>query len=111
MGRHRIYTPFDVPNGVLCIVRGIVMDAKRRNDEIKIGIDNKDKESLYISMQNAIDESLEEIDVGFRQYLLDDIASGNGFDKSCASLFSSRGTYYRVKRKLIHDIAERLNLI
>lgn len=58
-----------------------------------------------------IDTALEHVEEGIRDYLLSDIASGNGYERSMASCFISRTSYYAKKNAVILEIARAFYLV
>ncbi|MBQ8428588.1 MAG: hypothetical protein IJX30_00610 [Clostridia bacterium] len=60
---------------------------------------------------DIIDAALQEVDEGLRTYILMDIGNGNGYNRSMASPFLSKDSYYKQKNNAIELMAEKLNLI
>lgn len=111
MGRYKVYVEWDVPKGVVNIVRSICADYARRKSEIARGELSKEVLDKYAALNAVVDSALDEIEVGIREEMLVDIAHGRGYDVSAASLRVSKCAYYRRKRKAVHDIAYGLTLI
>ena len=110
MARPRVYDTFDTPHGVSAIVKAICADYNRRR--VALGGDLPDNvREHYSTLNAAVESALGEIEPGIRSAILADIVKGNGYDVSAATYYLAKNTYYRRKRKLIHDIAVSLNLI
>ena len=62
-------------------------------------------------INKAINNALEEIEVGLRKIIINDIIENRGYSKSGAQIVISKNAYYRRRRKLIYDIAVLLSLI
>lgn len=96
-----------IPSGVVEVVKSLCRDYDRREkaagDEA-VAENNK-------RINTAIDEALESVEVGIRRDILHDVSNGVGYDMSQASPYMAKNTYYDRKRKVIHDIAKKLNLI
>mgnify|MGYP006923367448 CR=1 FL=1 len=103
-----------ITKGVRLLVEGYCADYPRRKriSECKYRTITTDEEVLRFREINAkIDEALSVVDEGMRPFLLTDIANGNGYDRSMASPFMHRDTYYKQKNEVILRIALAMHLI
>lgn len=112
----RHYYPLDprITKGVRLLVEGYCADYPRRKriSECKYRTITTDEEVQRFREINAkIDDALNAVDEGLREYILTDIANGNGYDRSMASPFMHRDTYYRQKNEVILRIALSMHLI
>ena len=111
MSRQKMYFKWEIPTSVVDIVKTICADYGRRERMIKHSAITGAVLDRYVELNSIIDKALEDVEVGIRRDLLEDIQKGRGYDFSAASPFLAKNTYYQRKRKLIHDIAEGLSLI
>ena len=111
MAREKMYFSWEIPSSVVYMVNAICTDYDRRERAIKYSSITGQVLERYIELNAAIDKSLEEIEVGIRRDILQDIAEGHGYNKSKAQTLVSKNTYYRRRRKLIYDIAKKLSLL
>ena len=111
MSRQKMYFKWEIPTSVVDIVKTICADYDRRERMIKHSTITGSVLARYVELNAIIDKALEDIEIGIRRDMLDDIQKGRGYDFSAASPFIAKNTYYHRKRKLIHDIAEGLALI
>ena len=111
MARYRTYFKWEIPSGVVAIVKAVCADYERRERAIRYSNITGEVLSRYVELNAVIDNALEEVEIGIRRDLLEDIREGRGYDFSATSPFLAKNTYYQRKRKLIHDIAEGLFLI
>ena len=111
MSRQKMYFKWEIPKTVVDVVKSHCADYKRRERMIKFSTITGAVLDEYVRLNSIIDNALEDVEVGIRQELLEDVAKGRGYDYSAASPFLAKNTYYPRKRKLIHDIAEGLSLI
>ena len=65
----------------------------------------------YIELNASIDKALESEAADVRCVLLDDIGLERGYHFSPISHLLAKNTYYKKKRKIIHDIAVELRLL
>lgn len=110
MGRHREGFEWDIPHGVVEIVRAVCADYKRREHMIKFSSITGEVLAEYMRLNAIIDEALTSAEAGIRGSLLADIGRGRGYDYSPASPYIAKNTYYSRKRRIIHDIAQKMNL-
>ncbi len=111
MARNKLYFTYDVPTSITRVVNAVCADYERRERAIKYSAITGDTLDKYIELNAAVDRALEDVEVGLRKILLDDISSGRGYYKSSAVCLVSKNAYYCRRRKLIHDIATSLSLI
>jgi hypothetical protein len=107
MARKRIYDNYEVPKGVVNIVKTVCADYDRRSKG------NADEAVLetYLQLNGVIDTALEEIEAGIRRVILDDVRLGRGYDFSPASPFLAKNSYYNRKRQFVYNVARGLKLI
>lgn len=111
MARQKMYFKYDIPTTIVEIVKAICGDYERRERLIRHGTITGEVLSRYVFLNSIVDKALEEVEVGIRKNMLEDIQYRRGYDFSPASPFISKNTYYRRKRKLIYDIAVGLALM
>lgn len=111
MARPKLYYKWELPKTVVETVRSICADYDRRELAIKYSTISGEVLERYIELNSAIESALSEIAPEIREYMLCDVATGRGYDFSPCTSFVSRRIYYLKKRKLVHDIAEKLYLI
>lgn len=111
MPRQKMYFKWDIPTSVVSIVKSHCADYDRRARALKNPATPPAVYARYETLNATIDRALKDIDVGVRKILLQDISAGRGYESSMASPFLAKNSYYARKRKLIHDIAQGLNLI
>ena len=111
MSRHRVYFEWELPAGVVEVVRAICLDYKRRSLVLAQNTASDKVRKMYTELNAAIDNALLEIEPGVREFVLDDIARKRGYDFSKTSPYFAKNTYYRRKRKLVYDIARLLSLV
>ena len=111
MSRRKMYFKWELPASVVNIVKTVCADYDRRARMIKCTATTDSVLARYAELNAIVDKALEDVDIGIRRDLLEDVKKGRGYDFSAASPFLAKNTYYRHKRKLIHDIAKGLSLI
>ena len=111
MAREKMYFSWEIPTSVVCMVNAICADYERRERAIKHSNITGAVLDKYIELNAVIDDALAEVEVGIRKDLLRDISEGRGYTRSHAQVLVSKNTYYRRRRKLIHDIAKQLSLL
>lgn len=111
MAREKIYFSRDIPASVVNIVKTVCADYDRRERMIKHSSITGTVLEKYVEWNAIIDKALEDVEVGIRRSLLEDVQHGRGYDFSATSPFLAKNTYYKRKRKLIYDIAQGLLLI
>ncbi len=111
MSRQKMYFKWEIPTSVVDIVKMVCADYDRRERMIKYSTITGAVLEKYVELNAIIDKALEDIEIGIRRDMLEDIQQGRGYEFSAASPFLAKNTYYQRKRKLIHDIARGLSLI
>lgn len=111
IGRPKQFYKYELPQGVIKIVRAQCADYDRK--ALAIREENIAAETLqsYIKTNEAIDKALDEIEEGCRADFLIDIADNRGYDRSQIQFYMSHNAYYNRKRKAIFEIALYLLLI
>ena len=108
MGRQRIYQHYDVPGTVASMVQAMIQDYPRRQKLI-------DSEGCiaeeWVRLNKIITDIINSYEPILSNIIVSDIINSRGYDMSQASTFSCRQSYYRVRRKIIQDIARKCNLI
>lgn len=110
MPRKTTYFQHKVPSSVVNVVKSIIVDYKRREGAIKSGAISGTVLERYIELNTAIDKALSDIENGIRTYMIEDIITGVGYERSLVQPLLSKDAYYRRRRKLIYDIAVELAL-
>lgn len=100
-----------LPPSVVRIVGAMCTDYDRRNVAIKFDKGSEDTLAYYRRINGIIDVALEEVEVGIRRDMLNDIILNRGYDYSPASPFLAKNTYYSRKRKIVYTIAKAMYLI
>lgn len=111
MPKQKTYFKWEIPTSVVDIVKTVCADYDRRERAIKHSNITGPVLAKYIELNSVVDRALNDVEAGIRRSLLEDITEGRGYDFSEASSYLAKNTYYMRKRKLIHDIAEGLELI
>lgn len=111
MAKTKIYYRWEIPSSVVRLVEAICADYDRREQAIKHSSLTGETLETYARLNAAIDAGLESVEPGIRRFMLDDIWLGRGYDFSPCSPFLAKNSYYKRKKKVIHDIAKELKLI
>lgn len=111
MARVKMYFKWEIPTSVVNMVNSICADYERRERAIKYSSITGPVLAKYIQLNSVIDDALNDVEVGIRGAILRDIAEGRGYNRSHTQGLASKNTYYRRRRKLIHDIAKSLSLL
>jgi hypothetical protein len=114
MSRTKIFKNWQIPQCIVTIVYAVCADYSRRAKEIFDSSripQNPDKIAKYIALNNAVDDSLEFLENGIRKEMMKDIVYRRGYQKSGLQVILCKEAYYNRRNKVIHDIAEKLNLI
>ncbi len=99
---------------VLEVLQTLCADYPRRKRIVECQFKRHTQEEVILNFKRTndlIDEALTQVDEGIRMYVLSDIAHRNGYDKSMASPFISRTSYYRQKNNALLSMAKLFNLI
>ncbi len=110
MSRPRCFARWELPSSVVVMVTAICADYHRREEEIKHSDITGEVLARYVEYNAAVEKALSEIEVGFREDFLADLAMGRGYARSRAGVAMSKNAYYRRRHRLIHDIATALRL-
>lgn len=110
-GRPKQFYKYELPGGVVKVVRAQCADFQRKEIAIKQGGIDETILQVYIKTNEAIKKALGEIEEPCREFFLSDIAENRGYDKSQSRWLLSHNSYYARKRKAIYDIAKYLLLI
>lgn len=105
------FRKWGLPNSVVAIVRAMCVDYDRRNTAIKYNTVSDEVLKSYRELNGIINEALEEIEVGIRRDVLNDIILDRGYNFSPASPFMAKDTYYARKRKVVYTIAAKIHLV
>lgn len=111
MARKKIYYDWHIPSSVVKIVTAYCADYDRRAKLISDVNTTECCLNQYKLINSIIDKALDDIEVGIRRDMLYDISLGRGYFKSNCCVFIDKNSYYRRRRKLVHDIAVYLHLI
>lgn len=111
MGRKKIYIRYDHPDTLVHIIEAIIADEPRRERMLAYSAENDPILAEYKRLNTAIDEAVNSIEPELARIICADIINHNGYFRSKAAQYAAKRTYYRRKTKLIHDIANALNLI
>mgnify|MGYP003429961661 CR=1 FL=1 len=110
------YSPLDwrISKTVMELVKALCADYPRRKRLIDCKFRTKTTDEDVIKLKEIndnIDAALECVDEGLRSYILYDIANGNGYNKSMASPYIQRNSYYKQKNKAILNIALKFHCV
>jgi hypothetical protein len=111
MARPRIYCRWEIPKSIVIIVTAVIADYERRERILK---DRNASETVLdkaAELNAIVDTALEDIEPALCKDIVSDITDGRGYKRSSCSLVMQENTYYRRRRKLIHDIAVAMGLI
>jgi len=110
-GRPKQFYKYELPTGVVKVVRAQCADYERKELAIESGTLTLDVRNNYIATNEAIRTALQSIEEACRLDFLADIAENRGYDKSQVCWLFSINAYYARKRKVLYDIAKGLCLI
>lgn len=111
IGRPKQFYKYELPQGVIKVVRAQCADYHRKALAISEKTVAAETLQAYIATNDAIDKALSGIEEGCRAYFLVDIADNRGYDRSKTAFYMSHNAYYNRKRKAIYEIASYLFLI
>ncbi len=111
MAREKMYFSWEIPTSVVNMVNALCADYLRREREIRRNESPDDVLERYALLNRTVDDALAEVEAGMRDELLQDIARGRGYTRSPLQGCVSKNTYYRRRRKLVHDIAKAFLLL
>lgn len=102
-----------ITKSALRVIESLCADYPRRKRILNSMTGLRDEAALlgFKRTNDIIDEAMECVDEGLRAYILMDIGNGNGYNRSMASPFLSKDSYYKQKNNAIEDMAQKLNLI
>lgn len=110
-GRPKQFYKYELPNGVVKIVRAQCADYERKTIAVRSGTLAPEVLKSYEGTNEAINAALQCVEEGCRNEFLLDIANGRGYDKSQINYMYSKSAYYHRKVKAVYEIARRLYLI
>ena len=110
-GRPKQFYKYELPAGVVKVVRAQCADYERKELAICDGTLAVDVRNSYIAVNTAIRTALADIEEACRNGFLVDIAENRGYDRSRTNWLLSHNAYYNRKRKAIYEIAKGLFLI
>jgi hypothetical protein len=110
------YIPTDsrLTETVLDLIQTLCADYPRRKRIIECKfrtVTTDEAVARFKRLNDVIDDAMKQVDVGIREYVLSDIACRNGYNKSMASPFISRTSYYRQKNNALLEMAKGFDLI
>lgn len=112
MGRKRIYQHHKIPNTVVMMVQTMIQDYPRRKRMLEYSSASSDVvNDECIKLNSIIEDAMNANEPMLNALIIGDIINERGYYQSEATSISSKNLYYRLKRKLIEDIAVRCNLI
>lgn len=111
MARKRMFFKHEIDSRVVQIVNAIIADYDRRENLIKYSTVTGPVLDRLVELNAIVDRALEDIEPGMRRDIVQDITFGRGFYKSNCCVMMEKNTYYRRRRKLVHDIAVEMHLI
>lgn len=109
MGRRRKRQT--MPATTANVVKALCADYARRENAIKFSAITGPTLARYVELNAAIVKALESVETGIREGLLDDIATGRGYENSKLAPLMAKNTYYERKQKVLFTIARELWLI
>lgn len=110
-GRPKQYYRYELPSGVVKVVRAQCADFERKKIALKRCSLTLEVRTEYESVNEAINAALADIEEGVRLEFLKDIAENRGWQKSKINWMLSQSAYYNRKWKCVYEIAKRLYLI
>ena len=110
-GRPQQFYKYELPTGVVKIVRAQCADYERKTIAMRSGTLQPEVLHAYEDINTAINDAFQDIEEGCRKDFLIDIAENRGYDKSNINWMFSKTAYYHRKIKTIYEIARRLYLI
>lgn len=98
----------------LCVIEALCADYPRRKRIIECRVRTKTTDEdveQFKKTNEIIDEALLCVDEGLRDYVLMDIGCGHGYERSMASPFIAKNSYYRQKNAAVERMAKSFHLI
>lgn len=111
VGRPRIFYADGVPASVAKLVSAFCADLPRRESVISSKDTDERVLRVYRHLDEAIFNSLTDVEESLRGAFLSDIAENRGYGQSLASKVLSYKAYYNRKRQVIYNIARYLDLV
>ena len=99
---------------VLQVIEALCADYPRRKRIVDCEFLTRTSESKVKEFKKTnllIDRALEVVDDGLRSYILTDIANRNGYERSMASPFITKNSYYKQRNNAIKQMALLFHLI
>lgn len=111
MGRNKIYFKYDDPITAVRIVEAVICDVPRKERAIAYSSASPELLTQYIAINSAIYDAIAKVEPTLCRNIMNDIIDHIGYDRSSASIYASKGAYYRRKRMFIHDVAVALMIV
>lgn len=105
------YDCVKLPKGLNRVVVDIIADTDRRQKCIDLNSVRPEVREFYVILNDAVNQAMNDVEIGIRQMMFKDFIYGHGFNKSDASPLISVNAYYRRKRKVIADVARAIYMI
>ena len=99
---------------VLELIEKLCADYPRRKRIVECNFRTKTSDEAvekFKKTNETIDKAMEGVDKGLRDYILSDIANRNGYERSMASPYITKNSYYAQKNKAIYSMALLFHLI
>lgn len=102
-----------ITKSALRVIESLCADYPRRKRILNSMTGLRDEAVLlgFKRTNDIIDEAMECVDEGLRTYILMDIGNGNGYNRSMASPFISKNSYYKQKNNAIILMANKFKMI
>ena len=100
-----------IPKSLKRMVTSIIADTDRRQRAIDMNSVRPEVRDFYVILNTAVNQAMQDLEIGLRQMMFKDFIGGYGYNKSSASPYISANAYYRRKRKVIADVARAMYLI
>ena len=110
-GRPKQFYKYELPTGVVKVVRAQCADYERKKIAIGGGSLSPEVRKAYEETNEAINVALADIEEGCRNEFLVDIAENKGWHKSQINWLLSQNAYYNRKWKAVYQIAKGLHLV
>ncbi len=107
----RKYDLVPIPSHVYDIANSVIAGYEARKKTINYNKCSQKVKERYISLNEIVDEVFDSLEPGLREELLKDMVARQGYKYSDAATFISANAYYRRKRKVIYELAQKLSLI
>ena len=110
-GRPKQFYKYELPTGVVKVVRAQCADYERKTLAIKSGTLTPEVRKAYEETNDAINTALADIEESCREEFLVDIAENRGWHKSRINWLLSQEAYYNRKWLAVYQIAKGLHLV